>query len=390
MTLARTILASLRDHREEIVALLRDITVAESPTTVPESQRPVQDRLADVLRGAGFHVHRIAGRSCGGHLYARPGNRNGRPYQLLIGHTDTVWPIGTLESMPFEVDGDTARGPGVFDMKGGLVQLVTALDVLYRLDQHPAVMPVVFLNSDEETGSRDSTRWIRRLSRPAKRVFVLEPALGCDGHLKTRRKGTGRFEILVHGRSAHGGLDPQSGASAILELSHLIQTLHAMSDPERGVSVNVGVIDGGTRANVVAPESRAMVDVRIENPDDVERIEAEIHGLEPTTPGTTIEVRGRVHRWPMVPRDRDRALWHAATRAAEELGIEIGEGSAGGASDGNTTSHYTATLDGLGAVGDGAHAAHEHISIDAMIERAALLALLLMSPVDLDASQGLP
>ncbi|RME35718.1 MAG: M20 family peptidase, partial [Gammaproteobacteria bacterium] len=240
--------------------------------------------------------------------------------------------------------------------------------------------PVVLINTDEEVGSRESTRHIRRLARIADRCLVLEPSLGPEGRLKTARKGVGRFTITIRGRAAHAGLNPEEGASAILELSHVIQKLFALNDPERGVTVNVGMIDGGLRANVIAPTSEATVDVRVLQREDGERIERIIHGLRPETEGVTIEVRGGIGRPPMEPTEGNRRLWRLAREAGEVLGLELEEGIAGGGSDGNTTSLYAPTLDGLGPVGDGAHARHEHVRLEHLAERTALLAALLLAP----------
>jgi glutamate carboxypeptidase len=256
------------------------------------------------------------------------------------------------------------------------------------LQLKPAVEPVVFINSDEEVGSRESTRYIRALARGADRALIMEPSLGRDGKLKTARKGVGRFVIKVIGKAAHSGLDPTAGASAILELSHVIQKLFALNDPATGASVNVGVIDGGVRANVVAAESSAIVDVRVANQRDAERIESAILTLQAETPGVTIDVEGSVGRPPLEHTPANRQLWRIASNLAHELDFDIGEGLAGGASDGNTTSLYTATLDGLGAVGDGAHADHEHILVSQLPERCALLtALLLEGPLRNDGGR---
>ena len=282
--------------------------------------------------------------------------------------------------MPVEVGNGVIRGPGVYDMKGGLVQMVFALRALRELDLEPAVTPVVFINSDEEVGSKESARHIRRLARVAERVFVLEPSLGPSGKLKTARKGVGRFSVLVEGVAAHAGLNPEEGASAILELSYLIQALFALNDPARGTTVNVGTIDGGFSPNVIAPQSRAVVDVRVPTREEACRVKEQILGLKPLTPGVRLRVEGGMGRPPMERTPRNQRLWERARELGEALGLGLEEGMAGGASDGNTTSLFTATLDGLGAVGDGAHALHEFVYADRMVERCALLVLLLMEP----------
>jgi glutamate carboxypeptidase len=212
------------------------------------------------------------------------------------------------------------------------------------------------------------------------RALVLEPSLGVTGKIKTARKGVGHFIIKVKGKAAHAGLDPGAGASAILELSHVIQKLFALNDPNKGVSVNVGVIDGGTRANVIAPESSAVIDVRVETQADGERVENAIHALQPEDTNVTLNIEGGIGRPPMERTVANCQIWSVASGLASSLNINLEQGTAGGGSDGNTTSLYTATLDGLGAVGDGAHAAHEFIYTDQLPQRCALLTLLLLAP----------
>lgn len=373
----------MQSRREEMTDVLAEMVRHESPTLEPATQRPVQQLIASRLGDVGFHVKHISGEQTGGHLYARPQRRTQhRPGQLLLGHCDTVWPVGTLEEMPLEYGDNRMRGPGVYDMKAGLTQMLFAITALYALDLEPPVTPIVFINSDEEIGSPESTPYIELLARHVNRAFVLEPSLGPAGRIKTGRKGVGQFTITVQGKAAHAGLDPEAGSSAILELSHVIQHLFQLNDPERGVSVNVGQIDGGMRPNVVAPQSRAIVDVRVPTQEDAHRIEAAIHALEATTPGTSLSIEGSVGRPPMERTPDNQRLWRLAQEAGDALGIDLDDGFAGGASDGNTTSQYAATLDGLGAVGDGAHAQHEFVYLDKMVERAALLALLMLAPPD--------
>ncbi len=380
---ARRTLEVVRDMRDEFVDFLAHLAGLESPTDRPETQAPVQRVLADALDDLGFDTRVVPGRKTGGHLFARPTRRSRfDAAQLLVGHTDTVWPTGTLEHMPVREEDGRLHGPGTLDMKGGLTQAIFALRVLRALELEPPALPVLFFNSDEEIGSPESKRYVRMLARRVRRAFVLEPSLGSEGRIKTARKGLGRFEITIHGRASHAGLDPEAGASAILELSHVIQRLHALNDMERGTTVNVGVIDGGVRPNVVAPLARAEVDVRVRTMDDGRRVEEAVRALEPTTEGVRLEIRGAVAVPPLERTPRNRVLWAEAREAADELGLTVDEGMAGGGSDGNTTSQFTATLDGLGCVGDGAHADHEHIEIDRSLERCALLARLLVSPVD--------
>jgi glutamate carboxypeptidase len=374
----------LSERRDQMVEMLVAVASLESPTDVLESQEPVQRHFAEALRERGFAVRKIPGRtSSGGHLYARPSERaRGRPGQLLVGHTDTVWPVGTLKSMPVRVEDGQVKGPGTFDMKAGIVQGIFAVGALSDLGLEPPATPVWLINSDEETGSPESRRWMRLVARNVARTYVLEPAFGPEGLIKTARKGVARYKVTVRGRAAHAGLEPTAGASAIAELAHVIHKLHGLTDLERGTTVNVGTIMGGTRPNVVAAEASAEVDVRIMSVADGEEVERQIRALEPLTPGTSIHVEGGIGIPPLERTPRNQVLWEAARQAGARLGLELDEFTAGGGSDGNTTSQFTATLDGLGAIGDGAHATHEAILIDGMVERAALLAELLMAPVE--------
>lgn len=377
---ASDILEYLQSKRQDMIELLKHMAEAESPSDVPSAQHDIREIIINRLQILGYRAWRIPGRLSGGMLYARPARRQrGAPAQLMLGHYDTVWPLGTLNDMPFVEDGEVVRGPGVFDMKGGIVQALLALEAIQHFGSEPSVTPHVFLNSDEEIGSRESRRYIERLAPLMDRVLVLEPSLGPSGKLKTARKGIGRFTVTVEGEAAHAGLDPGAGASAILELSHVIQSLFSLNDLDRGVTVNVGTIDGGLRPNVVAPKSQAVVDVRVATQKDTEQIESTIRGLESVTPGTTLQVEGGFGRPPMERTPANRRLWNLARQLGTNLGLELEEGMAGGGSDGNTSSLYTATLDGLGAVGDGAHAHHEHLIPGKSLERAALLALLLLA-----------
>ena len=380
---ATAILDVLRGRRDQMVEMLVAVASLESPTDVAESQEPVQRHFAEALGDRGFSVRKIPGRTSGGHLYARPlGRTRDRPGQLLVGHTDTVWPVGTLASMPVVIEDGHVRGPGTFDMKAGIVQGIFAVGALIELGLDPPATPVWLINSDEETGSPESRRWMRLVARNVVRTYVLEPGYGPEGRLKTARKGVGRFKVTVRGKAAHAGLDPAAGASAITELAHVIHRLHALTDPERGITVNVGRISGGTRPNVIAAEASAEVDVRMMTVADGQEVARAIRSLEPLTPGTSIHVEEGIGVPPLERTPRNRALWVAARAAGARFGLELAEFTAGGGSDGNTTSQFTATLDGLGAIGDGAHAHHEAVLIDGMVQRAALLAELLMAPLD--------
>lgn len=360
---------------------LESLVRAESPSRMPAAQDAVMRLLVGRLRSLGYYTLRVPGCDTGGYLFARPGRRpKCQPLQLLVGHCDTVWSLGTLEVMPVHTSEGQMKGPGVYDMKAGLTQMVFALQTIQNLRLEMEATPVLLINSDEEIGSRESTAAIRRLARVAERAFILEPPLGLDGKLKTARKGLGRFTITIRGKAAHAGLDPEKGVSAIVELSHQIQRLFALNDPEKGITVNVGMIEGGISPNVVAPESRAVIDVRVLTQTDADQVAEKIRQLRPIHPDVKLEIEGRMGRPPMERTPRNRHLWQVAQRTGARLGLELEEATAGGGSDGNTTSLYTATLDGLGATGDGAHAAHEFIFTDKLIERTALLTLLLLSP----------
>ncbi|TNF89457.1 MAG: M20 family metallopeptidase [Gammaproteobacteria bacterium] len=377
----KQVLAHLRSQQDSMTALLKDLVLMETPSTDAESQAQIRARLKAEFEQIDYRVNLIPGRNSGGHVYASAKYRGKRqPAQLMLGHCDTVWPIGTLMDMPLVLQENILHGPGVYDMKAGLVEMIYALRAIEELGMRPTVAPLCFINSDEEIGSRESTRYVRALAQRVDRCMVLEPSLGPSGKIKTARKGVGRFEVTVQGKAAHAGLDPGAGASAILELSHVIQKLFELNDPEHGTSVNVGVIDGGIRPNMVAPQSRAIIDVRVQTHADAERVENAIHGLEAETPGVILTIEGSIGRPPMERTESNQQLWRVAQELAEDLDLEIEQGTAGGGSDGNTTSLYTATLDGMGAVGDGAHAHHEHIDIDLLPERCALLTLLLLAP----------
>jgi glutamate carboxypeptidase len=375
------VLNYLQAQQEPMTGLLKDLVLMETPSTDRDSQAQIRQRLKAEFEEIDYRVNLLPGRSSGGHVYVSPRNRGNRqPAQLMIGHCDTVWPIGTLQTMPLVHEADTLRGPGVYDMKAGLVEMIYALRAIESLGLKPAVAPLCFINSDEEIGSRESTRYVRALAQRVDRCMVLEPSLGHSGKIKTARKGVGRFTVTVQGKAAHAGLDPGAGASAILELSHVIQKLFELNDPERGTSVNVGVIDGGIRPNMVAPESRAIIDVRVQTQADAERVEQAIHSLETATPGVSLTIEGAFGRPPMERTDENQRLWRVAQKLGEDLDMELEQGTAGGGSDGNTTSLYTATIDGMGAVGDGAHATHEYVYVDLLPVRCALLTLLLLAP----------
>jgi glutamate carboxypeptidase len=385
--IGQEIQAYLQASHHEMIDFLTALVEAESPTTEPASQAVIQTILWEALANLGFEVELVLGTETGGYLLAQPGNGRyspTQPSQLLLGHTDTVWPVGTLREMPISIEDNIMKGPGVYDMKAGLTQLIYALKAVNDLGLDTAVSPWVLINSDEEIGSPESRSIIMELAQKMNRALVMEPALGVVGKLKTTRKGVGRFEVVVTGRAAHAGLEPEKGISAILELSHVIQSLFALNEPENGVTVNVGIIEGGMQTNVIAPKSRAFVDVRVPTQADADRLQTAVCNLQPTIPGTTLSIFGGFNRPPLEPTPANRQLWQTAKTLGQHLGLAIAEGRAGGGSDGNLTSSFTATLDGLGAVGAGAHARHEFVYLDQMVARCSLLAMLLLSPAAQD------
>jgi len=379
---AESLLAWLRGRTDDMTALLEELVLAESPSFDPAALGRPLAILARELEALGFLVRRVPGGDFGDHLYARPRERYRRTgHQLLIGHLDTVWPLGTSDTMPFRCEDGQILGPGVFDMKGGLVEIVFALRALVANGLVPAVTPVVFVNADEEVGSLDSRHMLIRLARGAARAFVLEGAAGREGKLKTARKGSGRFTLVARGRAAHAGTSPEEGVSAILELAEQIRRLNALNDAARGVTVNVGTVDGGLRPNVVAPVATAEIDVRVPTVADANRLEQALSDLEATLAGASVEVTGGFRRPPMEPSRDGQALLRRAQDLAALLGFRLEDaGIVGGGSDANLTSPYAPTLDGLGPVGGGAHAADERIVASSLADRAALLALLVLEP----------
>jgi glutamate carboxypeptidase len=362
-------------HLDRTVQTIETLVRLESPSTDKAAVDRCGAALAAMLREAGAAVERLPQAQRGDHILARV-EGVGEPV-LILGHFDTVWPIGTLERMPVRRDGDRLFGPGTFDMKAGLAIALSAMQALLATRTPHAPMTLLW-TTDEEIGSATSRPTIELEARKSRAVYVLEPALP-GGALKTARKGCGEFDIVVHGVAAHAGLDPGKGASAIHELAAQIAAIERLQDLPNGISVNVGVITGGTRPNVVAEVARAVVDARAPTQEAASRVESAMRSLQPVNSRTRLTISGGFERPPMERTPASRELFARARAVASSLGRDLGEGSAGGGSDGNFTSAAgVPTLDGLGAVGDGAHAAHEHIEISSLPWRAALLAGLLL------------
>jgi glutamate carboxypeptidase len=367
----KPLLAYAEQHLDATLQSIETLVRLESPSTDKAAVDRCGRVLADLLRAAGGTVDVLPRPERGDHVRARFAG-SGTPV-LLLGHLDTVWPIGTLDRMPLRRDGDRLHGPGVFDMKGGIALAIAAMAALRATGTpHPAV--TMLWTTDEEIGSGTSRADIEAEARRSRAVLVLEPALP-GGALKTARKGCGGFELTVHGISAHAGLDPGKGASAIHELAALITEIERLQDLPRGISVNVGIVSGGTRPNVVAETAHASIDVRAPTRQAADEVSAALRGLQPRRSGTRLTMRGGFERPPMERGPAVVDLFSRASAVASSLGRDLGEGSAGGGSDGNFTAALgIPTLDGLGPVGDGAHAAHEHVEISALPWRAALLA----------------
>jgi glutamate carboxypeptidase len=369
------LLEAVNSQSAWLATTLRDLVLIESPSdnkpTVDEAVRLV----ASLAAGLGGHVKLHRHKYFGDVLEARFGPaRSRRKPILLLGHLDTVWPLGTLRTMPWRKRDGRFFGPGVLDMKSGVAMALAAIRALSQLGVSRPI--TLLLNPDEEVGSPVSRPITERLALASQAVLVLEPAQGLA--CKTARKGVGDYRLLVTGVASHSGVDFASGHSAILELARLLQTVAGFTDLRRGLTVNPGVISGGTRANVVAQHAFADIDVRIARASDAARVEKLFRSLRCADPGCKLEISGGINRPPMERKPGTVALYKQARKLAAELGFQLDEAASGGGSDGNFTAALgVPTLDGLGAVGEGAHAAHESILIDHLISRTALLAALL-------------
>jgi glutamate carboxypeptidase len=354
---------------EDALKLLEQMVMMESPSFDKALVDQFGRFVADQFAALGGLVEIVPVDRFGDHLVVRFGD--GQSPIMLLGHLDTVFPAGEIGRRPFRIDGNRAFGPGVFDMKGGILLMWM---VLQMGGPHNVTM---LLTSDEEVGSTASRELIEREATRCRAVLVFEPSLP-GGVLKTSRKGVGRFTVKAIGRAAHAGIDPAKGINAIEEIAHQILALQAMSEPARGTTVTVGVVQGGTRSNVVPAEAAVDIDVRVTSMIDGERVGKTIRALQPRLAGAKLEIRGTINRPPMERNADTVRLFQQAREAAAEIGIELHEGSTGGGSDGNLTSALgIPTLDGLGPVGDGAHSVDEYIDITSLQQRAALLAGLL-------------
>jgi len=374
-------LAFARAKQSAIITLIRELVECESPSDHPPSVNRFVDLLAAKLDGLG-HVRTFSGGRFGRNLrceFELPGGRKSRDGGILaLAHSDTVWPLGTLAQMPFRNKQGRLWGPGVLDMKSGIAFFLFAVQALRELDVAVGPPVVLQVNSDEEVGSESSRPLTEEAARSSAAVLVLEPGTGLAGKIKTARKGVGDYTVTVKGRASHAGVDFQNGASAIVELARQIERIAGFTRLDRGITVNPGVILGGTRTNVIAAEARAEVDIRVARLKDAPALDKKFHGLRPFDKRCTIDVEGGLNRPPMERSPGIRKLFESARGWAKELGVELEESSTGGGSDGNFTAALgIPTLDGLGGVGEGAHAINESILIDRIADRTALLAMLL-------------
>ena len=345
----------------------------ETPTEAPEQVNKLATMVAEGYRDLPATIERVAGHSgCGDHILARSSWGQDAPGILVLSHLDTVHPLGFIQRLPFKIEGDSAFGPGIYDMKGGAYLAYHAFAQLCATRERSPLGVTQLYVSDEEIGSPTSRALIEEEGRRAKYVMVTEPARD-GGKIVTGRKGVGRFEIFVKGLPAHAGTRPEDGRSAIRELANIIQTLEAMNDLRRGVTVNVGVVRGGTRPNVIAEEAYAEVDLRVPSIADGDDLVAKILSLKSRTEGVSVKVVGGLNRPPYEKGNAGAALYEHARTLAAEIGFDLVDTSTGGGSDGNFTARHTATLDGLGVDGEGAHTHYEQLYISSIEPRARLL-----------------
>jgi len=370
---------TISDHKEWFIQRLKKYVEAESPTDDIIQNRKLLHAIAEDFKELDYQVEWKESVLSAGQIICRPLKSELQHDQLLIGHADTVWPVGTLDKMPWKIDDGVIRGPGVYDMKTGIVMMQLGIKIIKELGLKPKLRPIVMITSDEETGSRDSWSEIEKIAKSVNRVIVPEPSIGLEGRIKTERKGSGRYQIKVKGKVAHSGVEPEKGVSAIVEMAHIIHKLDALNDFDKGISVNVGLISGGKAVNIVPGDCSIEVDLRYMDKSDGEKVNDKINNLNSELQGAEIIVEGGLRRPPVIKNERNQKLWELAQKCAEKLDLKIEEGLSGGGSDGSITSQFTATLDGMGAVGEGAHSQTEKILVDETLDRTALLTAMLVS-----------
>jgi glutamate carboxypeptidase len=367
------------ERQGDIVALIRQFVECESPSNEPAAVARFTELLVESTREIASATQ-VSARNHGPHVrleFAVPGRKSGAQI-LMLGHSDTVWPLGTILGMPFKEAGGRLWGPGVLDMKAGLAFAIYAARALRELDLPMERCLVLLCISDEEVGSETSRALTEAEARKSEAVLVLEPGTGLTGKLKTSRKGVGNYLVEVRGRPAHAGVDFTAGASAIVELCRQVEAISGFTDLERGVTVNLGVIRGGTRTNVIAAEAAAEIDMRVKTLDDADALDRRFRDLRPLDRRCELTITGGLNRPPMERTEQVERLFRKAQAVASDMRLEVEESATGGGSDGNFTAALgIPTLDGLGAVGEGAHAPNESILVDRMADRTALLAGLI-------------
>lgn len=377
--LPQEFLRLLKPQLPQMLATLRTFVETESPSLEKSAANVCCGIVAEEWRKRGVSVERLAQKERGDHLRITYWPNKSRPagQLLVLGHYDTVYSSGTLRQMPFRVSVGKAYGPGIFDMKAGIVQALYALQALQETNTALRKRLVFLWTSDEEIGSESSRKLFETEARRSDAVFVLEPSFGPRGLLKTARKGVGQAELTVHGRASHAGLAPEKGVNAIHELAQQLTRIEKWNDHHRGVTINAGVIEGGTRTNVIPERARAVLDLRALRISDMRSLEDRLRDLRPFQRSARLEVTGGFDR-PPLERRMSASLFARAQLLAKQMNLALDECTVGGGSDGNFTAALgIPTLDGLGAVGDGAHSSHEHILVNTMPARAALLAALL-------------
>lgn len=374
------LLVYLQEKQTEMLSVLQTMVEYESPSDNKQAIDCLVNYLYDWSVNRGFNAQILEQQERGNHLKVTIGPAEAKEKRLILCHIDTVWPLGTINELPFKIVDDRMTGPGVFDMKCGAMQALFALETIQKHQLAKDKQITILFNSDEEIGSPTSRPIIEDLARQSQYVFVLEPSVPPQGALKTFRKGVGQFKLEIIGKASHAGSAPEKGISAITELAHQILHLESLANPSKGTTVNVGVVTGGSKSNVVSAQASAEIDVRVKTLEEAQRIEQDMLQAKTFTPGAQVKISGGLNRPPMIRTEKTIQVFQHAQQLAKELGFNIEEASTGGGSDGNFTAALgIPTVDGLGAVGAGGHARNEHAFKSHIIPRTALLVRLLQT-----------
>lgn len=367
----------IRDEEEQLIGLIKKIVEVESPTPQKQQNDLLAELISEIfIQYTGGTIEKISDEIFGSHMIGTVGD--GEQQILLVGHFDTVHPFGTIQRNPYKVEDGKIFGPGIYDMKAGLMQGIFALHTLVKMNELTNKRVKFIFNSDEELGSRNSKQLLIKEAKKSKVAFVLEPSFGEEGAIKLARKGVGTYTIKANGKPAHAGNTPEDGENAIEEISRQVLKLQGLNDLERGVTVNCGVIQGGTTKNTIPEFAELTVDVRVPTLDDLNKMESVFSLLTPYNPNVKLSVEGGFTRPPMEPTEKSEEIFSQAKEFIEkEVGLTLRKAHVGGASDGNNISQYVPTLDGLGAVGFGAHTVDEYIYKEHIVPRTAMLAALI-------------